>query len=88
MELSLKTPPGEVLAAFLEQNRARWKTNRAFAEELGKSEVWLSRLLRGGQCSPKAAIQIHVLSAGQVPGSVMRPDLWREPSAVPTPKAG
>lgn len=56
-------------------------------EDAAISEGRLSQILRGARPSPRLAKAFHRLSKGRVPGSVLRPDLWREPDDVPLEKA-
>lgn len=56
-----------------------------FCEDAAITEGRLSQVVRGEQPSPKLAIQFHRLSRGQIPGSALRPDLWRAPEDVPLP---
>lgn len=75
------------LAQFLEKNRSRYPHNRDFARAVRCSEGRLSQVINGGKpASGGLAIRIHVESAGAVPASVLRPDLWTSPAHVPLPK--
>lgn len=55
-----------------------------FCEDVGISEGRLSQIIGGAPASPKVAKAIHRISAGEVPASLLRPDLWRRPEDVPT----
>lgn len=54
-----------------------------FCKDATISEGRLSQIIGGEQPSPKLAKAIHRISGGRVPGSVLRPDLWRAPDDVP-----
>jgi DNA-binding transcriptional regulator YdaS (Cro superfamily) len=50
------------------------------AARLGKSQQLVSSLCtRARGISPRDAIAIHRITGGQVPASLLRPDLWRRP---------
>ncbi len=56
----------------------------ALAEKLGKSQQLVSFLCtRATEISAEDAISIHRATGGRVPGSLLRPDLWRRPEDVP-----
>lgn len=55
----------------------------AFAKDAGITEGRLSQIIAGARPSPELAITLHRLSKGKVPGSKLRPDLWRRPRDVP-----
>jgi DNA-binding transcriptional regulator YdaS (Cro superfamily) len=56
----------------------------ALAARLGKSQQLISFLCtRATDISPEDAIGIHRATGGQVPASLLRPDLWRRPEHVP-----
>jgi hypothetical protein len=75
---------GEALSKWLGRNRAAFPLNRDFAQAVGRSEPWLSKVLKGAKpVEPADAKLIHVLTSGRVPGSLLRPDLWRLPQHVP-----
>jgi DNA-binding transcriptional regulator YdaS (Cro superfamily) len=59
-------------------------SQRALAEQLGRSQQLISFLCtRATEISAKDAIGIHRATGGKVPGSTLRPDLWRCPEHVP-----
>lgn len=64
----------------------------ALADSIGKSQQHISALCtRAEQISAEDAIAIHRATEGAVPGSALRPDLWRAPEHVPVkngPDAG
>lgn len=49
----------------------------------GFSQVAINKAKRRGSVSPEMALAIHRFSAGRVPGSDLRPDLWKSPGDVP-----
>ena len=54
------------------------------ATAIGVAQQTVSKLLRGEvSVSPQQAIAIHRATRGAVPGSALRPDLWRCPEHVP-----
>lgn len=56
----------------------------ALAAALGKSQQHVSALCtRAEQISAEDAAAVHRATAGQVPGSALRPDLWLKPEHVP-----
>jgi len=58
------------------------------ARATGLRQQRVSKLLRGEiPISESDAILIHRATAGQVPGSLTRPDLWRKPEHVPVPES-
>ena len=77
---------GQSLARWLENNREKFPTNRVFAERIERSSPWLSKVLRGHvETMPEQAIRIHRVTDGAIPGSLLRPDIWRRPEDVPEP---
>ena len=54
-----------------------------FCKDAAISGGRLSQVISGERPSPELAIAIHRLTAGAVPGSLTRPDLWRRPEDVP-----
>lgn len=54
------------------------------AAAMGVAQQTVSRLSRGEiPVSPEQAMAIHRATRGAVPGSALRPDLWRCPAHVP-----
>jgi DNA-binding transcriptional regulator YdaS (Cro superfamily) len=54
------------------------------AAAMGVTQQTVSKLSRGEiPVSPEQAIAIHRATRGAVPGSALRPDLWRRPEHVP-----
>jgi DNA-binding transcriptional regulator YdaS (Cro superfamily) len=53
------------------------------AEGIGFSQVAVNKAKKRGAVSDKMALAIHRFTAGRVPGSELRPDLWRCPEHVP-----
>ena len=59
------------------------------AAAMGVAQQTVSKLSRGEiPVSPEQAIAIHRATAGAVPGSALRPDLWRRPEHVPVNREG
>jgi DNA-binding transcriptional regulator YdaS (Cro superfamily) len=59
------------------------------AAAMGVAQQTVSKLSRGEiPVSPEHAIAIHRATAGAMPGSALRPDLWRSPEHVPVDGAG
>ena len=59
------------------------------AAAIGVTQQTVSKLSRGEiPVSPEQAIAIHRATRGVVPGSALRPDLWRRPEHVPVDGAG
>lgn len=44
-------------------------------------KIWLAK--RSGRVAAELARDIHIATRGEVPGSSLRPDLWRLPEHVP-----
>lgn len=74
---------GEALRAWLDANRGRFPTHGDFADLIGCSRSWLSKVLDGREVTDALALKIHRATDGQVPASLFRPDLWRLPEHVP-----
>jgi hypothetical protein len=75
---------GKMLSDWLSCHRGRFPTDGDFAKAVGRSGSWLSKVLRGQiKAEPEPVKKIHELTGGDVPGSVIRPDLWQHPLAVP-----
>jgi DNA-binding transcriptional regulator YdaS (Cro superfamily) len=53
------------------------------AAACGFSQAAISQAKMFGRVSPRLAIAIHRATGGAVPGSALRPDLWRAPEHVP-----
>ncbi len=53
------------------------------ADACGCRQSYISKAKRTGRCSDKVAIRIHQATNGQVPASLLRPDLWARPEHVP-----
>ena len=59
------------------------------AAAMGVAQQTVSKLARGEiPVSPEYAIAIHRATAGAVPASALRPDLWCRPEHVPVDGAG
>lgn len=54
-----------------------------FCKDVGISEGRLSQIIGGDLASPKVAKSIHRVTGGEIPASMLRPDLWRLPEDVP-----
>ncbi len=50
---------------------------------VSQNAIWQAK--RKKRVSPELAIGIHRATHGEVPASILRPDLWRRPEDVPTP---
>jgi DNA-binding transcriptional regulator YdaS (Cro superfamily) len=59
------------------------QSQRRLAAACGVSQALISRAKIDGRLSPRVAIAIHRATEGAVPGSALRPDLWRSPEHVP-----
>ena len=53
------------------------------AAACGVCQSLISKAKIDGRLSARLAIAIHRATAGAVPGSALRPDLWRAPEHVP-----
>lgn len=49
----------------------------------GFSQVAINKAKRRGHVSARMALAFHRFSAGEMPASVFRPDLWTSPDDVP-----
>ena len=59
------------------------ESQHKLAAACGVSQALISKAKIGGRLSPRLAIAIHRATGGAVPGSALRPDLWRSPEHVP-----
>ena len=59
------------------------RTQHRLARACGVTQAAISSAKLGGRLSPQLAMAIHRATAGAVPGSALRPDLWRRPEDVP-----
>jgi len=59
------------------------RTQDKLAAACGFSQAAISQAKILGRVSPRLAIAIHRATGGAVPGSALRPDLWRRPEHVP-----
>jgi DNA-binding transcriptional regulator YdaS (Cro superfamily) len=59
------------------------ESQHKLAAACGVSQALISKAKIDGRLSPRLAIAIHRATAGAVPGSALRPDLWRSPEHVP-----
>ena len=59
------------------------KSQYKLAAACGVCQSLIAKAKRDGRPSPRLAIAIHRATAGAVPGSALRPDLWRSPEHVP-----
>jgi len=48
------------------------------------SQPAIAKARRTRQVSARLALRIHRVTDGEVPGSLLRPDLWLKPADVPT----
>jgi len=51
-----------------------------------QNAIWQAKTRN--RCSPELALGIHRATEGEVSASILRPDLWADPSAVPAPSEG
>jgi len=59
------------------------QSQHKLAAACGVSQSLISRAKIDGHVSARLAIAIHRATEGAVPGSALRPDLWRSPEHVP-----
>jgi DNA-binding transcriptional regulator YdaS (Cro superfamily) len=59
------------------------QSQHKLAAACGVSQALISKAKIDGRLSPRLAIAIHRATDGAVPGSALRPDLWRSPEHVP-----
>jgi DNA-binding transcriptional regulator YdaS (Cro superfamily) len=59
------------------------ESQHKLAAACGVSQALISKAKIDGRLSVRLAIAIHRVTAGAVPGSALRPDLWRSPEHVP-----
>ena len=59
------------------------QTQDKLAAACGFSQAAISQAKILGRVSPRLAVAIHRATGGAVPGSTLRPDLWRLPEHVP-----
>lgn len=71
------------VCAALARAIALKQTQQKLAAACGVSQAAISQAKIFGRLSPRLAIAIHRATAGAVPGSALRPDLWRRPEDVP-----
>jgi DNA-binding transcriptional regulator YdaS (Cro superfamily) len=72
-------PVCAAVARAIALKRSQYK----LAAACGVSQALISRAKIDGRLSARLAIAIHRVTAGAVPGSALRPDLWRSPEHVP-----
>jgi DNA-binding transcriptional regulator YdaS (Cro superfamily) len=53
------------------------------AQATGYSQVAINKAKRRGSVSPAMALAVHRFTAGAVPASALRPDLWARAQDVP-----
>lgn len=63
-------------------------SEKKLANAVGVAQSYISKAKRTGRISDRVAIAIHRFTKGQVPGSALRPDLWRVPEHVPVAPDG
>jgi DNA-binding transcriptional regulator YdaS (Cro superfamily) len=59
------------------------QSQHKLARACGVSQALISKAKLDGRLSARLAIAIHRATEGAVPGSALRPDLWRSPEHVP-----
>lgn len=57
------------------------------AAAIGYSQVAINKARRRGAVSARMALAVHRFTAGAVPASILRPDLWARPQDVPLARA-
>jgi DNA-binding transcriptional regulator YdaS (Cro superfamily) len=72
----------DVTAAFARAIRIAGSESR-LAAATGYSQVAINKARRRGSVSPEMALAVHRFTAGAVPASALRPDLWARPQDVP-----
>lgn len=60
-------------------------SEQALAEVCGVTQPAIWKAKTTGKISVDLAKAIHIATAGEVPGSAMRPDVWALPEHVPVP---
>jgi DNA-binding transcriptional regulator YdaS (Cro superfamily) len=58
-------------------------SQQKLARACGVSQPSISKALASGRLSARLALGVHRATAGLVPASVLRPDLWTHPAHVP-----
>jgi DNA-binding transcriptional regulator YdaS (Cro superfamily) len=58
------------------------------AAACGVTQPAISKVKLTGRISPRLALAVHRATAGRVPASELRPDLWRNPEDVPVTTGG
>lgn len=59
-------------------------SQKKLGEAIGRSQQWICLLCTTARSIPaEDALGIHRTTGGKVPGSALRPDLWRRPEDVP-----
>ena len=80
-----KRPPvdaGSVCAAVARAIALK-RSQEMLALACGVTQGTISRAKTAGRLTPRLALAIHHATEGAVPGSALRPDLWRRPGDVP-----
>jgi len=72
-----------VVRAALAQAIALKGSQGKLAAACGVTQTAISRVNVRGRVSPQLALAIHRATGGAVPGSLLRPDLWRRAQDVP-----
>ncbi len=72
----------DATAAFARAIRIAGSESR-LAAATGYSQVAINKARRRGSVSPEMALAVHRFTAGAVPASALRPDLWARPQDVP-----
>jgi DNA-binding transcriptional regulator YdaS (Cro superfamily) len=82
-------PPfdADSVAAAVARAIAIKESQHKLAAACGVSQALISKAKIDGRLSARLAIAIHRATAGAVPGSALRPDLWRSPDHVPVADA-
>ena len=82
MDTYLHFDPRSVCAAVARAIALK-ESQHKLAAACGVSQSLISKAKIDGRLSARLAIAIHRATAGAVPGSALRPDLWRSPEHVP-----
>jgi DNA-binding transcriptional regulator YdaS (Cro superfamily) len=82
MDTQPSVSPNPVCAAVARAIAIK-QSQHKLARACGVSQALISKAKIDGRLSARLAIAIHRATDGVVPGSALRPDLWRSPEHVP-----
>ena len=77
----------DLVRAAVARAIALMRSQQRLAAACGVTQAVISKARAKGRLSPRLALAIHRATAGAVPGSALRPDLWRQPNDVPVEAA-